>query len=100
MPLADVRCEGEEAGGAGRNEESEVSFDIPSTYEMAALEVVRKRFGSREADKNSRMKIAPNTGLRRSIFDIPRRRGIHRRYGDFGLFEGCYDGPEWFPNLA
>lgn len=61
---------------------------VPSADKMAALEVMRERLRSCEADKRSRHELAAETRAWGSILDIPRRRGIHRGHGDVGFFEG------------
>lgn len=45
---------------------------LPPPDKMASLEVVCKRLGRGETNKDSRMKLASNTRCRRAIFDVPR----------------------------
>jgi len=46
------------------------------------------------------MKIAADSFLRRTLFDIPRRRSIDRRHGNLGLGQRFNNAGERLPDFA
>lgn len=65
---------------------------VPPTDEMAPLEVLNQRLRSCEADKHIRLKLAPDTGSRRTIFDTPRRWSVDGGHRNGCLFKSLDDG--------
>lgn len=51
---------------------------LPPTNKVTALEESRQGFRGRQADQDSRVEVAPQSGLGRSLVDVPRRGRIHR----------------------
>lgn len=73
---------------------------VPPSDEMPAFEVLHQRLGRRQADEVLGVEGASQPGLGRTLLDVPRRRGIHRRHRKFGILERLDYGWKRFPNLT
>jgi len=73
---------------------SPFSTNSPPTNKMPSFEIPHQRLRRRQTDEYSRMKPRTRSFTRRALLDIPGRRGINGRHGDFGLFERGDDGGE------
>lgn len=71
-----------------------------STDKVSTLEVFDEWFRSRQANERCWHEGTAQPGTRGAVFNVPRRRSIHRRYRNLRPLQSFDNGREWFPDFS